>query len=143
MTLCSISIDFQFLSFLAVIFGWFLVNNLNIRREQRSEWRKFARELASSAEIIEKEALEYHRKADRDRELEEIIIQHIDRLEAKYTLLEKKMRVKAFLAAQLRQAVTLENFFTDTHTSCGISSDVYGKITKATLDIINDLYGAT
>lgn len=134
------TISLQFLSFLAVIIGWFLVNHLNCRREYNSEWRKFAKELAKMAEDIEKEALTYHKKEERDEELEESIIHHIDRLEAKYALLAKKVKVNAYLPSRLRRAITLNNFYTHRHYSHGVRSEIYGNITSATLDIIEDLY---
>ena len=130
------------LSPLAVIIGWFMVNHLNKRREQSAEWRKFARSLSSSAELIEKKALEYHKKNTRDRELEEEILFRIDRFEAKYSLLSKNMSVDVFLAARLRAAITLDNFQTDQHTSQSITSSIYGSIKSGTMAIIDDLHNA-
>lgn len=130
----------QIVSILAVIIGWFLVNHLNSCREKQSEWRRFAKEIAEMAESIEKEALIYHNKEERDTELEESIIQHIDRFEAKYTLLAKKMDVNVYLPSRLRRAITLNNFYTHLHRSYGVRSDIYAKITSATLEIIEDLY---
>ena len=135
-----LTIILQFLSFLAVIVGWFLVNNLNSDRERHAEWRKFAKELAKMAEDIEKEALEYHKKEERDKELEERIIHHIDRFEAKYAILADKVKVNAYLPARLRRAITLNNFYTAAHRSYGVRSEIYGNISSATLKIIEDLY---
>lgn len=135
-----LTIILQFLSFLAVIVGWFLVNSLNSDRERHAEWRKFAKELAKMAEDIEKEALEYHKKEERDKELEERIIHHIDRFEAKYAILADKVKVNVYLPAHLRKAITLNNFYTAAHRSYGVHSEIYGNISSATLKIIEDLY---
>ena len=92
------------------------------------------------AEDIEKEALEYHKKEIRDEGLEERILHHIDRLEAKYAILAKKVKVNAYLPAHLRRAITLNNFYTAAHRSYGVHSEIYGNISSATLKIIEDLY---
>ena len=72
--------------------------------------------------------------------LEERILHNIDRLEAKYAILADKVKVNAYLPARLRRAITLNNFYTAAHRSYGVHSEIYGKISSATLKIIEDLY---
>lgn len=131
------------LSLAGVVAGWFLVHRLAVQRERSAEWRHLAHTIADEVEAIERLALEYHKKANRDIELEEDILKRLDRAEVKVHILSQSLvSVDTSCLIRFRQAITLKNFLTTNHVSQCAKTGLYKGIIASANNVLEQLYCA-
>lgn len=131
------------ISLAGVVIGWFLVHQLAVYRERNAEWRRLAHSTANEIETIEDLALRYHKKAERDLELEEDIIKRLDRAEIKTLILSRHLEsIDRRCLLPFHKAITLKNFQTNRHTSHGADTGIYKEIIAATSTVLEELYSA-
>lgn len=137
----ELTIVFGITNLLAIIFGWWLVDKLNEKRERLADLRRLAQQIADDLERIETIAILYHTREKRNFRREEILLKRLERMEAKILILSRQLRsIDASLVIELRKSITYRNFQTNSFHPQSANSKILSSINAATTRIIEQLY---
>lgn len=101
-----------YITWLLVVFGWFIVSWQNNRREERKEVRGYLDDIVSNIEGLVKESVLYHTGKRREVELENNILYGLERLSEKIQYLKFVPSEYISHYNDLKVSITVNNFQT-------------------------------
>ena len=132
----------QVITWLAVITGWYVVNDKNNDREKRKEVRSLIDSIQNMLDDIEKEAIQYHT----NNQSEELSFQIKRNLNNNLSSKVKVLKLKGFeigkcdkYRKKLRQAITLNNFDTNGFQPQSFTSEIIRDILTSKGNFINEI----
>lgn len=133
---------FQIITWAIVVYGWFIVNRQNNRRELRKETRATVDMLKERLEKLEEIAISFHCSEFDLSKSTEIVreIQRIYQIISRLELLSDEELSK--VTKDLRRSITLKNFDKSSHKRLLEDSPVLDSIYRSINEFIDDIeYG--